>query len=168
MDIFSEIIMNRDIKGKFVTENKKSEMMRVIKDEKKIMQNIRQNNGFYCLGAVKGLENDGYGQAVLIWCNGSQHLEGYDLQSSQDCVDYLNGDLQSSHSINQFDCDCLILCDKHKKYLQEHIVRNPQIKDFPFINQVKSAFYFNLKDTDKLILGSKFASCCLPSYLPIK
>ena len=103
MDVFSENIMSRDKKGKFITYNKKTEMMRVTKGEKRIMQTIRKNNGFYCLGAVKGFENDGYGQAVLTWCNGIIHLVGYDLQNSADCIDYLNGELQSSYLISEVD-----------------------------------------------------------------
>jgi len=99
-------VMNLDGQGFKKLNLTIGKVVRLRENESVLMQTIRKNNGWLCLGAVKGLENDGYGQAVLTWCNGSIHLTGYDLQSSQDCVDYLNDELQSSYSINQYECDC--------------------------------------------------------------
>jgi len=148
--------MSRNNKGQFFTKNKKTDMMRVTKEEKKIMQTIRKNNGWHCLGAVKGLENDGYGQAVLTWCNGSEHLSGYDLQSSQDCLDYLNGDLQSSYSINQYECDCNIIEDENRlmKLLQDGLNNCPNCK---------AQLQFNYRESN----NTKYASCpnkCFTSF----
>ena len=141
-------VMNLDGQGFKKLKNEEDLVIRVSREEKNIMQNIRKNNGWTCLGAVKGLENDGYGQAVLSWCNGAIHLEGYDLQSSSDCVDYLNGELQSNYSINQYDCDCNIVNDENRLVLllKNGLQKCPNCK-------AQLQFFFR-EDND-----TKYASC---------
>ena len=77
MDLFSEIIMSRDNKGKFITKNKKTEMMRVTRTEKEIVLKMRQTEYVNCVICDTKLEKNS-GSEWQKWCENAQQCEKCD------------------------------------------------------------------------------------------